>query len=718
METIILFAPLVGALICGFGWKYIGETAALWVSTGLLFLACLLSWIVFFSFDGITQSIPVLRFIESGTLATEWAIRLDRLTAIMLIVVTTVSALVHLYSFGYMDKDPQWKEGEVYKPRFFAYLSFFTFAMLSLVTSDNLVQMFFGWEGVGVASYLLIGFYYRKPSANAAAMKAFIVNRVGDFGFALGIFALFFLVDSISFDDIFASVSTLAETNVTFLWSDWNAAELIGVLLFIGAMGKSAQLILHTWLPDAMEGPTPVSALIHAATMVTAGVFLVCRMSPLYEFAPGAAAFITVLGATTAFFAATVGLVQTDIKRVIAYSTCSQLGYMFVAAGVGMYSAAMFHLFTHAFFKALLFLGAGSVIHAMHHEQDMMNYGNLRKKIPYTFAAMMIGTLAITGVGIPLTTIGFAGFLSKDAVIESAYAGGSGYGFWLLVIAAGMTSFYSWRLIFLTFYGKERGDKHTHEHAHESPMTMLVPLGVLSLGAVFAGMIWYSNFFGHADQVGKFYGIPVSEMSADGDDASHGASGEDKVSDSHDTHANAETSHAAGDDGHGDDAAHGGEHHAAFIGKPGEGALYFAPDNHVLDDAHAAPKWVKVSPFIAMLIGLGLSYLFYIVNPELPKKLAENQRPLYLFFKNKWYFDELYDAIFVKPALALGRFLWKRGDGNVIDGFLNGVAMGVVPFFTRLAGKAQSGFIFTYAFWMVLGIAALVTWMTIGGGAH
>ncbi|SPJ27288.1 NADH-quinone oxidoreductase subunit L [Falsiruegeria mediterranea] len=711
METTILFAPLVGAILCGFGWKFLGEKAAMWTATGLLFLSCLLSWIVFFTFDGVTQQIEILRWIESGALSTDWAIRLDRMTAIMLIVVTTVSALVHLYSFGYMDHDPQWREGESYKPRFFAYLSFFTFAMLMLVTADNLVQMFFGWEGVGVASYLLIGFYYRKPSANAAAMKAFIVNRVGDFGFALGIFALFFLVDSINFDDIFAAAPTLAETQLTFLWAEWSAIEVVCVLLFIGAMGKSAQLILHTWLPDAMEGPTPVSALIHAATMVTAGVFLVCRMSPLMEFAPGATGFITVLGATTAFFAATVGLVQTDIKRVIAYSTCSQLGYMFVAAGVGMYSAAMFHLFTHAFFKALLFLGAGSVIHAMHHEQDMMNYGNLRKKIPYTFAAMMIGTLAITGVGIPLTHFGFAGFLSKDAIIESAYAGGSSYGFWLLVVAAAMTSFYSWRLILLTFYGEERGDKHTHEHAHESPMVMLVPLGVLSAGAVFAGMIWYNSFFGHTDQVAKFYGIPVAEAAAEGHDTSHGASGSDTVSS--DGHSD-EAGHA--DDEHG--KASSGEHHYVFAGELGEGALYMAPDNTVLDDAHAAPKWVKVSPFIAMALGLIVALWFYVWNPAMPGRMVENFNPLYRFLKNKWYFDELYDAIFVKPALAIGRFLWKRGDGNTIDGFLNGVAMGVVPFFTRLAGKAQSGYIFTYAFWMVLGIAALVTWMSIGGGAH
>jgi len=706
METIILFAPLVGAILAGFGWKAIGETAAMWVATGLLFLSCVLSWIVFLTFDGATQQIEILKYIESGSLSTSWSIRLDRLTAIMLIVVTSVSAFVHLYSFGYMAHDENFRDGESYKPRFFAYLSFFTFAMLMLVTADNLVQMFFGWEGVGVASYLLIGFYFRKPSANAAAMKAFIVNRVGDFGFALGIFGLFFLTDSINFDDIFAYMPTLAETKLTFLWGEWTATEVIAVLLFIGAMGKSAQLILHTWLPDAMEGPTPVSALIHAATMVTAGVFLVCRMSPLMAFAPSAAAFVTVLGATTAFFAATVGLVQTDIKRVIAYSTCSQLGYMFVAAGVGMYSAAMFHLLTHAFFKALLFLGAGSVIHAMHHEQDMMNYGGLRKKIPLTFWAMMIGTLAITGVGIPLTQIGFAGFLSKDAIIESAYAGGSGYGFWLLVIAAAFTSFYSWRLIFLTFFGQARGDKHTHDHAHESPMVMLIPLGVLSLGAVFAGMIWYGNFFGHADQVGKFYGIPVAEASADahGETAGHGD----------------EAAHGDAAD-HGEDAGHGdaaGAHHYAFAGEPGQGALYIGPENTVLDDAHAAPKWVKVSPFIAMILGLLVAIWFYLLNPEAPKRLAENQRPLYLFLKNKWYFDEIYDALLVKPVLMLGRLLWKRGDGSTIDGFLNGVAMGIIPFFTRLAGRAQSGFIFTYAFWMVLGIAALVTWMSIGGGAH
>ncbi len=702
METIILFAPLVGALIAGFGWRIIGETAAQWVTTGLLFLSCFLSWIVFLTFDGVTEQIQILRWIESGTLTTDWAIRLDRLTAIMLIVITTVSALVHLYSFGYMAHDENFGHDGRYKARFFAYLSFFTFAMLMLVTADNLVQMFFGWEGVGLASYLLIGFYYRKPSANAAAIKAFVVNRVGDFGFALGIFAIFFLVDSVSFDDVFAAAPQLAETNLTFLWTEWNAANLIGVLLFIGAMGKSAQLFLHTWLPDAMEGPTPVSALIHAATMVTAGVFLVCRMSPIFEYAPEAKQFIVFMGASTAFFAATVGLVQNDIKRVIAYSTCSQLGYMFVAAGVGVYSVAMFHLLTHAFFKAMLFLGAGSVIHGMHHEQDMRNYGGLRKKLPLTFAAMLIGTLAITGVGIPMTHIGFAGFLSKDAVIESAYAGGTGYAFWMLVVAACMTSFYSWRLMFMTFWGTPRGDHHTHDHAHESPAVMLVPLGVLALGAVFSGMIWYNSFFGDHDKINTFFGITHAEASmVEGEAAAdHGA----------EAVAEAGTVSAHGADG----AADAG-HTVAQV--PGQGAIFFGPENHVIDDAHHVPEWVVWSPFVAMILGLALAYQMYIRRPDWPARLAENQRPLYLFLLNKWYFDEIYGFLIVRPMMALGRILWKRGDGAVIDGGINGVAMGVVPFLTRLAGRAQSGYVFTYAFAMVIGIAVLLTWMTLAGGA-
>ncbi|MBY5989188.1 MULTISPECIES: NADH-quinone oxidoreductase subunit L [Roseovarius] len=711
MEQIILFGPLLGAIIAGFGWRVIGDAGAQWVTTGLLFLSAFLSWIVFFSFDGTTQYIHILDWIQSGDLDVAWSIRLDRLTAIMLIVITSVSALVHLYSMGYMAHDENFRDDESYRPRFFAYLSLFTFAMLMLVTADNLAQMFFGWEGVGLASYLLIGFYFRKPSANAAAIKAFVVNRVGDFGFALGIFALFFLTGSINFDDVFAAAPELADTQLTFLWTEWNAANLIAFLLFVGAMGKSAQLFLHTWLPDAMEGPTPVSALIHAATMVTAGVFLVCRMSPLMEFAPGALAFVTVLGGMTAFFAATVGLVQNDIKRVIAYSTCSQLGYMFVAAGVGAYSVAMFHLFTHAFFKAMLFLGAGSVIHGMHHEQDMRNYGGLRKKLPYTFWAMLIGTLAITGVGIPLTTIGFAGFLSKDAIIESAYAGTSGgFAFWALVIAALFTSFYSWRLMFLTFWGEPRGDKHTHEHAHESPMVMVAPLGVLALGSIFAGMIWYNSFFGHTDTVAKFFGVPYAEEQHHEEGAeSHGeetAAADEAHGD--ESHAEEGEAHAAGE----------GEHHYVFTGEPGEGAIYAAEGNTILNDAHAVPKWVKVSPFVAMIIGFLTALWFYILNPSIPGRLAENQRPLYLFLLNKWYFDEIYDFVFVRPAKRLGGFLWKKGDGNVIDGTINGVAMGIIPFFTRLAGRAQSGYIFTYAFAMVIGIAVLVTWMSLSGGAN
>ncbi len=697
METILLFAPLVGALVAGFGWRLIGETGAQVAATAMLFLSCLLSWVVFLGFDGETTTRSLFTWIESGTLFTDWAIRIDRLTAIMLIVITSVSALVHLYSFGYMAHDDNFKDGESYRPRFFAYLSFFTFAMLMLVTADNLLQLFFGWEGVGVASYLLIGFYFRKPSAGAAAMKAFIVNRVGDFAFLLGIFALFWMTDSIQFDVILPMGPELAGMTLSFLGMELNAAETIAFLLFFGAMGKSAQLFLHTWLPDAMEGPTPVSALIHAATMVTAGVFLVCRMSPVIEYAPLAGNFIIIVGALTAFVAATIGLVQNDIKRVIAYSTMSQLGYMFVAAGAGVYSVAMFHLFTHAFFKAMLFLGAGSVIHAMHHEQDMRNYGGLRKKIPMTFAAMMIGTLAITGVGIPTTYFGFAGFFSKDAVVESAYAFGGDLGqfaFWALIVAAVFTSFYSWRLMFLTFFGEARGNKHTHEHAHESPWTMLAPLGALAVGSVFAGVIWYNAFFGHTDDVARFFGVAYA------------------------VEEHAEEGEAQGDDAHATDAAESeaAYAHYVFTGAPGEGAIHAAPDNNVLNDAHEVPYWVKWSPFFAMLLGFAVAFWFYIVNPSLPKRLADNQRPLYQFLLNKWYFDEIFDFLFVQPARWLGRTLWKGGDGAIIDGGINGLALGIIPFFTRLAGRAQSGYIFTYAFAMVLGIVVLVTWVTLRAG--
>ncbi|WP_042248544.1 NADH-quinone oxidoreductase subunit L [Paracoccus sp. PAMC 22219] len=696
MAQFILFAPLLGALIAGFGWRLIGERGAQILTTAILFAAAALSWVVFLTL-GEPQSIPVMDWIVSGDFTSEWAIRLDRLTAIMLIVINSVSALVHLYSFGYMAHDENFGDDEPYRARFFAYLSFFTFSMLMLVTSDNLLQMFFGWEGVGVASYLLIGFYFKKQSAGAAAMKAFIVNRVGDFGFLLGIFGIWWLTGSIQFDEIFAQVPMLAQTEMTFLWRDWNAANVLAILLFIGAMGKSAQLFLHTWLPDAMEGPTPVSALIHAATMVTAGVFLVCRMSPLFEFAPEAKMFIVYIGATTAFFAATVGLVQNDIKRVIAYSTCSQLGYMFVAAGVGVYSVAMFHLFTHAFFKAMLFLGAGSVIHAMHHEQDMRNYGGLRKKIPLTFAAMLIGTLAITGVGIPLTHIGFAGFLSKDAVIESAFVG-STYAFWMLVIAALMTSFYSWRLMFMTFFGTPRGDHHAHDHAHESPRVMTAPLVVLAFGSIFAGMIWYNSFF-EEEGVQQFFGMPVVE-------ASHEAAEPDAAGTATAEAAPAEAGHAAAEPGEGIRTE------GVVVG---QGAIYMHPDNHVMHDAHYVPAWVKVSPFVAMLIGFGLAWLMYIRRPELPGQLAAQQRGLYQFLLNKWYFDQAYDAIFVRPARWIGRKLWTAGDGAVIDGAINGLALGIIPRLTRFAGRVQSGYLFHYAFAMVLGIVGLLIWVMMRG---
>ncbi|MBP7242062.1 NADH-quinone oxidoreductase subunit L [Amaricoccus sp.] len=713
MTTIILLAPLLGALLCGFGWKWMGEQAATYLATGVLFLCCVLSWIVFLGFDGVARQVQLFPWIQSGSLAVDWGVRLDRLTAIMLVVVTTVSSLVHMYSLGYMAHDENWKHGESYKPRFFAYLSFFTFAMLALVTADNLLQMFFGWEGVGVASYLLIGFYYRKSSANAAAIKAFVVNRIGDFGFLLGIFAVYMLVDSIWFDDIFAAAPSIAVSEFRFLWRDWNAAEVVSVLLFVGAMGKSAQLFLHTWLPDAMEGPTPVSALIHAATMVTAGVFLVCRMSPIIEFAPHAKDFIVIIGATTAFFAATVGLVQNDIKRVIAYSTCSQLGYMFVAAGVGVYSAAMFHLFTHAFFKALLFLGAGSVITAMHHEQDMRNYGGLKDKIPFTFWTMMIGTLAITGVGIPLTSIGFAGFLSKDAIVESAYAGGTGaasFAFVLLILSAAMTSFYSWRLVFMTFYGAPRGDHHAHDHAHESPRSMLIPLAALALGAVLAGMIWYKPFFGDHNSVNAFFGIPAHAEATE-EHAEAAAANEEAG-----THAEeAAEAHAL-------TPAEGAEVAAAEDEAPEvlphgweTGGIFMAQDNHVMDDAHHSPAWVKASPFVAMLLGFVVAYQFYIRNPSLPGRLAKQQWPLYNFLYNKWYFDEIYDVVFVRPAFWIGRLLWKKGDGATIDGTINGVAMGIVPWVTRLAGRAQSGYVFHYAFAMVLGLVAITLWMMVRG---
>ena len=698
MESVVIFAPLVGSILCGFGWKYFGENAACVIATSLLFLAVFLSWVLFISFDGETQNISILRWIESGTFSADWGIRFDRLTSIMFVVITTVSSLVHLYSFGYMANDRNFRTEDTYKPRFFAYLSFFSFTMLVLVSANNLVQMFFGWEGVGLASYLLIGFYYKKPSANAAAIKAFVVNRVGDFGFLLGIFSLYFLTDSSNLSEIFLAAPAIANIEISFLWEEWNAANLICILLFLGAMGKSAQLFLHVWLPDAMEGPTPVSALIHAATMVTAGVFLVCRMSPLMEYAPAATNFILIVGAATAFFAATVGLVQNDIKRVIAYSTCSQLGYMFVAAGLGAYSVAMFHLLTHAFFKAMLFLGAGSVIHAMHHQQDMRNYGNLRKKIPYTFAAMMIGTLAITGVGIPLTHIGFAGFLSKDAVIESSFGANALGAFWVLIIAACLTSFYSWRLMFMTFYGTERGNKEAHAHAKESPLTMLLPLAILGIGAIFSGMVFVNSFFGDHKTVESFFGINSEEIHA--------------VTDTHGSKKDAEVlimDKKETDQGHSN---------LLITSHPTPtGALFFGSENKVMEKAHHVPNWVRISPFVAMVFGFSIAWLFYIKFPNLPQRLSLHQRYLYKFLLNKWYFDEIYDVVFVRSFKALGKFLWVRVDGTVIDGTIDGVALKVVPLVTRLANKAQSGFIYHYAFVMIIGVGVLITWFVIGSGS-
>ncbi len=658
----IVFLPLIGFLIAGLFGRSIGAKASEYVTSGLMIIAAILSWIVFFDVAlGHSEShevikVTVLRWIQSGGLDFEWAFRIDTLTAVMFVVVNSVSTLVHLYSIGYMHHDP-------HRPRFFAYLSLFTFAMLMLVTSDNLAQMFFGWEGVGLASYLLIGFWFKKPSASAAAMKAFIVNRVGDFGFVLGISGVFVLFGSINFETIFATAQTYlpaegsadagqAVINLFGMQLD-KAHALTGVclLLFMGAMGKSAQFLLHTWLPDAMEGPTPVSALIHAATMVTAGVFLVARMSPIFELSPDALTVVTIIGAITAFFAATVGLVQNDIKRVIAYSTCSQLGYMFVALGVGAYGAAVFHLFTHAFFKALLFLGAGSVIHAVDGEQDMRHMGGLRKHIPYTFWAMTIGTLALTGVGIPGTMFGFAGFFSKDVIIESAFASHSavaGFAFTLLVIAALFTSFYSWRLAFLTFFGKPRASSDVMHHVHESPMIMLLPLAFLTVGAIFAGVVFEGYFFGH--------------------------------------------------------------HYNEFW----KGALFTLPGNQILEEFHHVPLWVKWSPFVAMLTGFVTAWYMYIKSPQTPKRLAENHRILYQFLLNKWYFDELYDFLFVRSAKALGRFLWKKGDVAVIDAYgPNGIAARVADI-TRGVVRLQSGYLYHYAFAMLIGIAALVTWMMLG----
>ena len=658
----IVFLPLLAAIVAGLGNRALGNVPAKAITTGALFIACALSWPIFIGFLRGTaepQVVQVLNWVQSGSLSFDWSLRVDTLTAVMLVVVTTVSALVHLYSWGYMDEDPD-------QPRFFAYLSLFTFAMLMLVTADNLVQMFFGWEGVGLASYLLIGFWFRKPSASAAAIKAFVVNRVGDLGFMLGIFGVFLVFNTVSIPEILVRAPSMAGSTIHFLGLEWNTLTILCILLFIGAMGKSAQLGLHIWLPDAMEGPTPVSALIHAATMVTAGVFMVCRLSPLFAVSPDAMAVVTYVGAATLFFAATIGTTQWDIKRVIAYSTCSQLGYMFVAAGVGAPGAAMFHLFTHAFFKALLFLGAGSVIHAMHHEQDMRFYGGLRKQIPLTFWAMMAGTLAITGVGI-VDVFGFAGFYSKDSILEAAYgahtASGS-MGFWLGITAALLTSFYSWRLMFLTFYGKPRWDQSEHiqhavhddhhglakhddgtagYHPHESPLPMLIALGVLSLGAVFAGLVFHHEFISAGD--GHFW----------------------------------------------------------------RGSVAFSEE--LIHHMHGVPLWVKWAPFAVMATGFAGAWYAYIRNPGLPAKFAGAIKPVYTFVYNKWYFDELYDRILVRPAFWIGRQFWQLGDVGLIDRFGPNGSAWAVMLGSRVAGRLQTGYLYSYALVMLLGLTAAISWV-------
>ena len=629
----VVFFPLLGAVIAGLFGRFIGDRPSQIVTCTGMVLSAICAWIVLFSVVGTEgYKLDVLRWIQSGTFEVDWTIRVDPLSAVMMFVVSTVSTLIHIYSIGYMSHDP-------HKPRFMAYLSLFTFFMLALVTADNFLQLFFGWEGVGLVSYLLIGFWYTKPSACAAAIKAFLVNRVGDVGFALGIAGVYLLFDSVEFDVVFARAAEFADYSIVMFGTDVHGLTLVTFLLFIGAMGKSAQLGLHTWLPDAMEGPTPVSALIHAATMVTAGVFLVARCSPLFELTPWTLGFVTFVGASTAFFAATIGLVQNDIKRVIAYSTCSQLGYMFFACGVGAYSVGIFHLYTHAFFKALLFMSAGSVIHAMSDEQDMRNMGGIWRKIPVTYAMMWIGSLALAGIPI------FAGFFSKDLILEVAWASHgpfAGYAFWLGIVAAVLTAFYSWRLLFMTFHGEPRASEQVMSHVHESPLVMTIPLGLLAVGAIFAGLL----------------GLPMVN--------------EDM----------------------------------AFWG----GSIAMPAGHNIIEEAHHAPLWVKLLPILAGVVGIGLAYVFYIQNTSLPREIAAKAQGVYQFLLNKWYIDELYDFLFVNPAKRLGTVFWRDGDIGIIDAFgPNGVAAATLSV-ARRATLLQTGYVYHYAFAMLIGIAALVTW--------
>ena len=634
MYAACIFLPLIASIITGLFSRIISDRGAQLITSGALIISFLISLVVFndVALEGNVHRVELLDWITSGSFQVTWALQFDTLTAVMVFVVTTVSAVVHIYSIGYMADDP-------HIPRFMAYLSLFTFAMLILVTSDNLVQLFFGWEGVGLCSYLLIGCWYTRPSANAAAIKAFLVNRVGDFAFALGIFLIFLVFGSIEFDSIFAMAPDFVGQNSVFLGMQVDTLTLICLLLFVGAMGKSAQIGLHTWLPDAMEGPTPVSALIHAATMVTAGVFLVVRCSPLFELSDTALIVVTFIGASTAIMAATIGLVQNDIKRVIAYSTCSQLGYMFFACGVSAYSAAMFHLMTHAFFKALLFLAAGSVIHAMSDEQDMRKMGNIWRFVPITYALMWIGSLALAGVP------PFSGYFSKEFILETAYGAHSGignYAFWLGSIAALMTAFYSWRLLFMTFHGGSRADEKVVAHIHESPKVMILPLFVLAAGSIGAGYIGY----GMADLNSEFWGQ----------------------------------------------------------------SIFVASSHQALENAHHVPIWVKMLPVALAVIGIGLAYLLYIRFPGMPEKIVRSTQGLYYFLLNKWYFDEFYDWLIVRPTKRLGLGLWKSGDGDLIDGIgPDGIAATVINL-SRRASKIQTGYIYHYAFAMLIGIALLVTW--------
>lgn len=642
MLAAVTFLPLLGALISGLFVRQISARTAQLVTCGGLVLSAVAAAAVFkhVVFDGQVLTLNLGTWIQSGTFMVDWTLRADALTAVMLIVVTWVSAVVHLYSIGYMSHDP-------HRQRFMCYLSLFTFFMLMLVTSDNLLQLFLGWEGVGLCSYLLIGFWYKKPEANAAAMKAFIVNRVGDFGFALGILGLYVLFDTIQFDGIFAALPDHSNTYMRFLGMEFHALTLIGLLLFIGCMGKSAQIGLHTWLPDAMEGPTPVSALIHAATMVTAGVFLVARMSPLYELTLEAREVITVVGATTAFFAATVALTQNDIKKVIAYSTCSQLGYMFFACGVGAYAAAIFHLMTHAFFKALLFLSAGSVIHAVSDEQDMRKMGGLYKHIPITYTFMWIGNLALAGIP------WFAGYYSKDIILESAFAAHSTvgmYAFWMGIAAATLTAFYSWRLLFMTFHGKPRAPKKVMDHVHEAPRIMWMPLLLLAAGALFSGAIGY-HWLGMVDADLAFWNGTIAMVGA----------------------------------------------------------------TNILEDAHHVPAWVVYAPLVVGIIGIAVAYYGYVKNTAFPGKVAATFPRLYNFLSHKWYFDELYDTVFVKGAKKLGTHLWKFWDVKIVDGLGPNGAARLSARMANACSRLQSGYLYHYAFAMLIGVVLIISWFVLGG---